>query len=648
MATFTPTTPVARRAFSLPVGPSTCPAATTPDAQIEVLFNLPSVRIISFTTTAPVISPGSRPASRAGFSNGSLLVVEEPGTLSWTSKYERQIAIGSLRIYRAPGSVAFLSCSSALKPILPKSQCWMVDEESGKFVLQIRPPQYWRIEVPNTNEVERLRIDGLKDVLDKVLQFERTPCPFQRDFAVELPASPITPVKKRPWKPVARPKLDVSSLSMARDVALPILEPVEESASIQRPGTPASAISRDILEDSNQFTEVQAWAESLATEPFTRADNPEDIHQLQELAPYEQEPENCEGIPGGCSEISLEIPIQEPDHHGYQKMEECRHNFSNSTKDMNVAPRTILQPAFQSPTLESEKESHPNALKSYTRCITAPPVLSLVTSPPSKTRRKSPLRVSVTADSDSGFSSSVESFHTVQSWHSPLAPPSPPASKPSSPHPMNIMYPYPHDNIVLRKRVEHSREILKVNATPVTAQCWVAPTLEMEGTISTRPRTPTLTEDNNSEDGAFEIATPPTTIRPRVRHRATTSSNSRRRELSPLPAVVNLFTPTRRSRHLQTNRHLPTAIIQKTCEILLSPPSHLFSLMLSIASKIAAGEWRGVLSGYGDSVHWDFEDEYAAESWAEDDYGISLQGQESSRKPSRQRKSMPGGSWEVD
>lgn len=77
----------------------------------------------------------------------------------------------------------------------------------------------------------------------------------------------------------------------------------------------------------------------------------------------------------------------------------------------------------------------------------------------------------------------------------------------------------------------------------------------------------------------------------------------------------------------------------------MSPPSHLFHLMLNIASKIVAGEWRGVLSGHGESVHWDFEDEYAGEGWTEDDYGISLSnGQSKTKKVTN----MPGGSWEVD
>ncbi|KAJ2990330.1 hypothetical protein NUW58_g3007 [Xylaria curta] len=108
------------------------------------------------------------------------------------------IVQGAFRIYRAPGSVAFLSCGSALQPILPKSQCWCIDEDNGRFVLQIRRPQYWRIEVPVADPADAHRAVLLRDVFDKILLFEKTACPFQRSFTVELP-DPETPVKKKAW-----------------------------------------------------------------------------------------------------------------------------------------------------------------------------------------------------------------------------------------------------------------------------------------------------------------------------------------------------------------------------------------------------------------------------------------------------------------
>lgn len=74
------------RSFSQPVART----ASTPDPQIEVLYNLPSVRIVAFTTPNSIYRPGS--------SHGSPAVEEDtPGTLPWVSRYERTIAIGKLR-----------------------------------------------------------------------------------------------------------------------------------------------------------------------------------------------------------------------------------------------------------------------------------------------------------------------------------------------------------------------------------------------------------------------------------------------------------------------------------------------------------------------------------------------------------------------
>ncbi|EAQ92154.1 hypothetical protein CHGG_00389 [Chaetomium globosum CBS 148.51] len=127
-----------RRVFTAPAPPSAPQPAVPPQSSgelVDTLYDHPNVKIIAFT------------AGRAGPDI-------EPGSLPWSSQLERTLAVGPFRIYRAPGSVAFLSCGSALQPILPKSQVWCVDEESSKFILQIRRPQYWRIEVPIGDDEE--------------------------------------------------------------------------------------------------------------------------------------------------------------------------------------------------------------------------------------------------------------------------------------------------------------------------------------------------------------------------------------------------------------------------------------------------------------------------------------------------------------
>jgi hypothetical protein len=562
--------------------------------------------------------------------------------------------------------VAFLNCVNALRPILPKSQAWCVDGDS-KFVLQIRPPQYWRIEVPNKSADEKLQIEELKKVLGEVLRFEKTPCPFQRDFTVELPEPPQTPIKKRPWRPVERPKVFTSSSSEEVPTDNGRLTPQTSEPSTS-PSSPAQELATSPIEAQVSDTKPEE-----ACSPLTSAEigsqpveEESDISYVStnttllseqpassNILPFE--PATPTVVDVSLKPYLLETPVADSifaDYAGFEEESEESDRFSDATDDANITPRSHFQPIYQPLTFEPEKRERPQAIQNCSRSVTAPPILSLVTSPPSKHRAESPLRCSTIVESDSDYSSSVESFHTVQSWHSPLAPPSPPASGPPSP---STTYPYPHDNITLPKRPHHTRDVSELTVTPETPRVW--PDMEMESrSVSPPPRTPTLVNDpsEKSDEEQSEIVTPPT-VRPLVRHRATTSSNSRRRALSPLPAAVNLFSPPRRhSRRLQTARHLPTIIIRKTCEILLSPPSHLFQLMISIASKIAAGEWRGVLLGHGEAVHWDFEDEYAGEGWFEDDYGISLtgHGQNTSKTPSitsvASATGVAGGSWEVD
>jgi len=70
--------------------------------------------------------------------------------------------------------------------------------------------------------------------------------------------------------------------------------------------------------------------------------------------------------------------------------------------------------------------------------------------------------------------------------------------------------------------------------------------------------------------------------------------------------------------------------------------------MLNIASKIAAGEWRGVFFYEEERVNYDFtEDEFNGESWTtENDYGIIPSPQARGRKA--QPQTIEGESWEVD
>jgi hypothetical protein len=464
-----------------------------------------------------------------------------------------------------------------MHPILPKSQCWCVDDSSSKFVLQIRRPQYWRIEVPIASPEDQRTSEGLKEVLSQVLLFEKTSCPFKRSFTVELPEAPTTPVKRRPWRPVHTPKSQM-----------------EET---QLPGA--------LLENENR------------------------------------------------DEDSPAVSDDNVDHQGMD-------SDSDATDDTNATPRNIFHRSVLPPLVDQGMVNE-SRIGRTVRSVTAPPQLTIITSSPSKDdRTMSPLSRSRSIESvSSDYSSSVDSFHTVQSWHSPITPlpPSPPESNPASP----TTYPYPHDNISLPKRPIHTREISEITITPESPRVWeITQDSSTESVIRVSeqhsmppPRTPTKDNDfeDNLDEEFFEIAPPPS--QQQIRHRPTTGSNSRRRALSPLLPAANIFSPSRqRPRRLQTARHLPTAIIQKTCEILLSPPSHLLHLMLNIAAKIAAGEWRGMVFGFsegGEKIvgEWDYDDsELIGDSWDEDDYGVSLGRKHSSNSNAAHER--VGRSWEVD
>ncbi|GAB1317231.1 hypothetical protein MFIFM68171_07441 [Madurella fahalii] len=551
-----------RRVFTAPVRPASpqpAPSPQTAGGLVDTLYDHPSVKIVSFTAGPRSLSIGPRTAAAPDI---------EPGSLSWSSQFERTIAVGPFRIYRAPGSVAFLSCGSALQPILPKSQVWCVDEESSKFVLQIRRPQYWRIEVPVAEQEDVYRAQLLREVFDKILQFEKTECPFHRSFTVELPEQPQTPVKKRPWTPVRR-----SSASLPLTPVTPVdIAPVYK-------GTPRGSIClgdlRSVADARRTLTEHARGLEPPAEEPSEPQD---DVSHDRDSV----------GVP------SRPTPLQVESHQG-----------SNSGPSEQAMP--------EMPKLKSPADPR-------------------------------------------------DSLHSPESWRSTPLPPSPPLSDPGSPRSQS---PPSESNALPEIPATHQDRSDNLAKSPEAGAKGSSGPVP-EPAPEQKPTTPSVTanssDNDNDNDNDNETFTTPSTSpinkspapsissspcpspspaqRPAALRRATTSSSlspSRRGLLSPLPPAANLFAPRQpttttaaAANHSRPNsssssssalavvRRLPITVLHKTCEILLSPPSHLMNLMLKVAARIAAGEWRGFVFGMGEGgvgrveVCWDWseEDEY--------------------------------------
>jgi hypothetical protein len=498
--------------------------------------------------------------------------------------------------------------------------------------------------VPNNTPEEKIQAEELKEILGRILLFEKTPCPFQRTFTVELPETPKTPVRKKPWKPTDAPSLSSlfvpSNQTSTRSDDYFITPNLSKVSSRTLSHSPRLSTS-DNYQDPNSLQDVDQNSIYGSEPPNQRLFSDELLAQSAlHVTSLTGSSELCQLETSGSSSVSISSGRLD-----------CNENEDSAPNNEVVTPSELPKPTYQFNTMVLQQAHEPKYLKKCSRSVTAP-ILSLDTGSSPECTAKSPLRGSATVELDSEYSSSAESFHSLQSWHSPLPPPSPPNSCPPSP---TEAYQYPHNDIVLPKRSQHIRGTSELTVMPTTPQSGdmtskpstiLAP---REGSLSPRPKTPMLVSDasEKSDDDESEIVTPQP-VRTNVRHRATTSNNSRRRSLSPLPAAVNIFSPSRRRAGHRMARNLPTAILQKTCEILLSPPSHLLHLMLNIASKIAAGEWRGVFYGEGESVHWDFEDEYAGEGWT-DDYCLGLPNPQPNLKPKPKKlATIPGGSWEVD
>lgn len=336
------------------------------------------------------------------------------------------------------------------------------------------------------------------------------------------------------------------------------------------------------------------------------------------------------------------------------------------------------------------------------RAATAPP-LRLRTSSTSTASSTSNSKIEKIAEVETpepgSPAESSDSFHSIeshQSWHSPISPPiDSPTSSPTK------TYPYPHDNIPLASNLRKG-QMSDFTTTP-TVSGWEQNSIgAVVGSGVNTPNTPfteihdEVSEFSDKESGglkspqyAREAHTPSTLIpvpenatnstsdtnsvasswssaaswnssrsNTPMRHRAATTSvaisHTSPRALSPLPPAANLLITDpvgRASTAVRAIRRIPSSIFNKTCEILISPPAHLISLMLKAAARITAGEWSGFVFGMDEGgelvdIRWDWSDEgdidgLMLEGWDESDFDFSNIRVNSTRRMSSVRISKP-------
>ncbi|KAI1385308.1 inheritance of peroxisomes protein 1-domain-containing protein [Hypoxylon trugodes] len=730
-----------------PPSASTLSSATSKGNEelVETLYSHPSVRIIAFTST-----------QRNPFTPRLSSVDEDrPGTLPASSQIERTLAVGPFRIYRAPGSVAFLSCGSALQPILPKSQCWCIDEDNSRFVLQIRRPQYWRIELPVSEPDDKERALLLRDVFDRILLFEKTHCPFQRSFIVELPEEPDTPIKKKAWTPegknlIATPFSPISSPtpkslyhqdrrgSLLGDGAIPQFDfEVHECHHIQRAWhdethqeagseqpTEFEAIDYharyrraiEMAQDSPDIVQYPAglsrvdsrWnnglasssgsnsaggSESTSTHRHNVGDNSLTItgHEqgtmcvicAQANAKHMsvEEAKRLLGLENRGVDPTLVQAARIVLRIGWQTTKEAfPDDVSTGSRDARKEEEYVHSEIGDEPPLfEGSGRVGPMNLsrKRMTRMLagrafTAPPHLTVVNSPPSKSKQlpgptqSNPPPPSQPQTSGDNSGGSTDSFHSVQSWHPPInpLPPSPPSSRPVTPS--GPQFPHPHEAVTVPPQSSREKGNPAYTTTPDTDRTFGGSASAQDHTDEavsplSRPSAGILEHNANPVPvNESSKASQSTAIeereRPRPRPRPNSLSMSRR-ALSPLPSAANFFSPpprqTQQSR-MAAVRRIPGAIIQKTVEVFLRPPTYLVNLMLRVAARIAAGEWRGLIFGFGESgekipVQWDYSDGEFSDWTDDEEYTTALQSNSSSTNNiSKTVSRRQHRDWEVD
>ncbi|EPS44626.1 hypothetical protein H072_1409 [Dactylellina haptotyla CBS 200.50] len=99
---------------------------------------------------------------------------------SYVHESERTLSEGPMKIYKVKFSAAFLQSGPLLQPLLPRGAGWCMDEARGIFVLRIRKDTYYRLELQGIEE-NTSKVKALKGVLDSILVFEKSNCPFRSE-----------------------------------------------------------------------------------------------------------------------------------------------------------------------------------------------------------------------------------------------------------------------------------------------------------------------------------------------------------------------------------------------------------------------------------------------------------------------------------
>ncbi|KAH6644058.1 inheritance of peroxisomes protein 1-domain-containing protein [Boeremia exigua] len=514
-----------------------------------------------------VVCPHSRIVS---FASAGVSATSGGNHVAWKTPTERTLAVGVLRIYRVTASnVSFLNSGNLLHTIFPRSQCWCVDGQSV-FVLRIRQDSYYRMELPFDTDEDKAKIEQFKSVLSQVLQYEKTQCPFTRSFEADLPERPKTPPRKRPSQ---RPTQKAKKW---------ILDKTWMPEDGPRPSTP-----------------LQEGSESANTSSYEEDDR-SSIHTDASDVPIPETPGTVfENTPPPKAPRRLSVAER---------------------AQLFQSPRSVTAPIHATRDRSLSSVSMMGCIPEISKHEEKNNVQEISTRPVVTERKPSTDAASLLSSTDSFYS-----FHTARRSPSP----------PFLDAEVEILNPWAtslpkQDNT--RGRARHRRDLseLTVRATSTdhaeksAALASVAPLQPITTPLidvrpSSAPHTPPLVSDSDEDSlgqPSLDVPTPPDMIRMRK-----LTGASPRRAFSPMPQPQNLCFPTRQ----KPDQKFATALVRKTCEIVLGPPQHLVSLMLRIAASISKGfRFSTYRVRRTNNIPGSWESSGEEDEWEEDDFGIPL------------------------
>jgi hypothetical protein len=418
--------------------------------------------------------------------------------------------------------------------------------------LQIRRPNYWRIEL-GISPGEQQKSVGLKDVLADILQFEKTYCPFQRSFTIDISEESLIEGKKKAWTPkgVLSIPSSPSTAGGATEGAPGDLTPVD------RPVTPAHAIPSQHA--------------PRPSSPDVGSERPRiEIGPQEESGPAE-EPPHTEAIIHGLSPLRLGVSSSSDDNNDHSSVGSYEHD--TATSSVNDAPSSPTSTTVSSfPEMASPSKSERGATSGGTRPQSAAsdqsPQEDLVLTERPCVDFEETETPTVASDSNVIIDPSREDPATTTPDQE-----SKPSSDEASP---GRVSPTPSQDSF------HSIDSRRTSL--------VAPAEQVERNES--PPTTAL--------GAL-----------RLRKRDQTPQPSQIQPHQPISREPPRSLPLSKSGLSTTSSHL--SLVARTGELLLGPPAYLIALMVKIAAKITRGGWKGPRLAYDYSdddvpVFYDFSD----------------------------------------